>query len=107
VFVSTHLITEFEGLIDEFTIVDNGRAAVTMAADDARSRYRKIRARFAGEPPLLDFIKRENIRRDGREVEITVNGDSDQVLARLKALSPESLNMESLTLEEIFVAALQ
>src|ERR1017187_4114515 len=25
VFVSTHLITEFEGLIDEFTIIDNGR----------------------------------------------------------------------------------
>src|SRR5436309_7722658 len=29
VFVSTHLISEFEGLIDEFTIIDNGRATVT------------------------------------------------------------------------------
>ena len=27
VFVSTHLISEFEGLIDEFTIIDRGRAA--------------------------------------------------------------------------------
>jgi ABC-2 type transport system ATP-binding protein len=29
IFVSTHLITEFEGLIDEFTIIDRGRVVVT------------------------------------------------------------------------------
>src|SRR5215467_1768 len=39
VFVSTHLISEFEGLIDEFTIIENGRSEVTLEADDARSRY--------------------------------------------------------------------
>ena len=48
VFVSTHLISEFEGLIDEFTIIENGRAEMTLGADEARSRYKKIRARFAG-----------------------------------------------------------
>src|SRR6266699_184471 len=30
ILVSTHLITEFEGLIDEFTIVDGGRAVLTL-----------------------------------------------------------------------------
>src|SRR5208282_6061468 len=29
IFVSTHLITEFEGLIDEFTIIDRGRVVLT------------------------------------------------------------------------------
>src|SRR5208283_6057228 len=53
VFVSTHLISEFEGLIDEFTIIDNGREAMTLGADEARSRYKKIRVRFAGPPPDL------------------------------------------------------
>jgi ABC-type multidrug transport system ATPase subunit len=53
VFVSTHLITEFEGLIDEFTIMDDGRAALTLGADEARSRFQKIRARFAGTPPPI------------------------------------------------------
>ena len=47
VFVSTHLITEFEGLIDEFTIMDGGRAVLSLDADQARQRYQKIRARFA------------------------------------------------------------
>ena len=58
VFVSTHLIAEFEGLIDEFTIIENGHEMLTLGADDARSRFKKIRARFAGfEPPALDFVR--------------------------------------------------
>src|SRR5215472_17173192 len=36
VFVSTHLIAEFEGLIDEFTIIEQGRELLTMPADEAR-----------------------------------------------------------------------
>jgi len=39
ILVSTHLITEFEGLIDEFTIIDRGRAVMTLDADQARERY--------------------------------------------------------------------
>ena len=50
VFVSTHLISEFEGLIDEFTIIERGRDVLTLEADAARERYQKIYARFAVEP---------------------------------------------------------
>src|SRR4051794_2928771 len=41
VFVSTHLISEFEGLIDEFTIIDGGREVLTLDADAARARHEK------------------------------------------------------------------
>jgi ABC-2 type transport system ATP-binding protein len=41
VFVSTHLISEFEGLIDEFTIIDQGREVLTLEADAARGRFEK------------------------------------------------------------------
>ena len=41
VFVSTHLISEFEGLIDEFTIIDGGREMLTLEADAARGRFEK------------------------------------------------------------------
>ena len=40
-FVSTHLISEFEGLIDEFTIIDRGREVLTLDADAARARHEK------------------------------------------------------------------
>src|SRR5438445_6579831 len=55
VFVSTHLISEFEGLIDEFSIIDNGREVLSLDADLARSRYQKIYARFADEQPTIDL----------------------------------------------------
>jgi ABC-2 type transport system ATP-binding protein len=107
VFVSTHLITEFEGLIDEFTIVENGRETLTLEADAARSRFQKIRARFAGTPPAIDFVDRKNVRIDGRELEIMANGNFNEVLERIKSLSPQEVSTEALSLEEIFVTALK
>lgn len=107
VFVSTHLIAEFEGLIDEFTIIEDGREVLTLAADAARERYQKVYARFASEPTGLDLAGVQVLRRAGRELELVANGNSGALLDRLKAQSPEALTSESLTLEEIFVTTLQ
>jgi ABC-2 type transport system ATP-binding protein len=107
IFVSTHLITEFEGLIDEFTLMDGGKNVLTLEADQARERYRKIRARFAGNPPGLDLSGAIQVRRDGRELELIANGGSNELMLRLQQYAPEALSVEALTLEEIFVAALQ
>ena len=107
VFVSTHLISEFEGLIDEFTIIEGGRAALTLGADEARARYKRIRARFSSAAPVVDFPDAKHVRREGRELELTVNGHSEEILQRIRALAPEELTMEALTLEEIFVVALK
>jgi len=105
VFVSTHLIAEFEGLIDEFTIIEEGRALLSLEADAARDRFRKIRVRFAAAPGALDLPGILSQKVNGREVEILANGTADEVLARLQARSPEELRCEALTLEEIFVAS--
>lgn len=107
ILVSTHLITEFEGLIDEFTIVDQGVSVLTLEADEARERYKRIRARFAQAPPELDFQGALQVRREGRELELIVNGSGPELLERLRALNPEALSTEALTLEEVFVAALK
>ena len=107
VFVSTHLISEFEGLIDEFTIVDAGRAVLTLEADDARSRYQRIRARFGGTPPELKLPGVLRTRVTGREVEFIANGASAAILEQLRALKPDELVAEALTLEEIFMVTLQ
>jgi ABC-2 type transport system ATP-binding protein len=107
IFVSTHLITEFEGLIDEFTIIDRGRVVVTFDSDHARERFQKIRARFAQSPPELDLKAAVRVRREGRELELIVNGAGPELLERLRQHNPESLTTESLMLEEIFFATLQ
>jgi len=107
ILVSTHLIAEFEGLIDEFTIVDGGQSVLTLQADEARDRYQKIRARFPHTPPEIDLSHALRVKKTGRELELIVNGGGPELLERLARQNPESLTTESLTLEEIFVATLQ
>ena len=106
VFVSTHLISEFEGLIDDFTIIERGRDVLTLDADTARRRYQKIYARFSDDPGALALDGVHVLRRQNREVEVLVNGNAAEVTARLKSHSPEAITCESLTLEEIFVTTL-
>jgi ABC-2 type transport system ATP-binding protein len=105
VFVSTHLISEFEGLIDEFSILDQGRLLLTEAADDARARFKRIRARLTADPGRIELPGALRVRRDGRELEILANGNSDALMSILQAQQPEELRCESLSLEEIFVAS--
>ncbi|MHC1766599.1 MAG: ABC transporter ATP-binding protein [Verrucomicrobiia bacterium] len=105
VFVSTHLISEFEGLIDEFTIIDQGRELLTMAADEARTRFQRIKARFSDQPPALVLAGALDRKQEGREIEVLANGNSDSILAELESCRPEKLDREALSLEEIFVAS--
>lgn len=105
VFVSTHLISEFEGLIDEFTVIEQGRNLLTMVADEARDRFKKISVRFPTAPPKLMFAGALQIKQNGREAEILANGNSDKLMAELQVLHPEDLRCEALSLEEIFVAS--
>jgi hypothetical protein len=94
-------------LIDEFTIIDRGREVLTLDADKARERYQKIRARFAQPPTEIDLKAALRVRRDGRELELIANGSGRELMELLRQYNPESVTTESLTLEEIFVAALK
>ncbi|MBX3734366.1 MAG: ABC transporter ATP-binding protein [Verrucomicrobiae bacterium] len=108
VFVSTHLISEFEGLIDRFTVLEQGRAVLTAEADAARATFRRLRAVFAGEaPPDTEFPEARSVRRTGRELELIVEGNGDRWMEQLRARSPVHLEAESLTLEEIFMATVR
>ena len=80
---------------------------LTLGADEARERYQRIRARFAQTPPELDFQAALRVRREGRELQLVVNGSGPAILERLRQHNPEALWTEALTLEEIFVAALK
>jgi ABC-2 type transport system ATP-binding protein len=107
IFVSTHLIAEFEGLIDEFAIVDSGRVVLSLDADAARGRFQKIRARFAETAPEVNFADTLKLHRSGRELDLVVSAGGTQAVETLQQHRPESLSAEYLTLEEIFVNVLQ
>ena len=79
--------------------LDNGRV---LPIDEAQAIF----ARFAAPPTGLDLSGAQVLRREGREIELVVNGNSTEVIAQLTAGSPERIDTESLSLEEIFVTTL-
>jgi ABC-2 type transport system ATP-binding protein len=104
VFVSTHLISEWEGLIDEFTLIEKGRNVLTLETEAARDRFRRVHLVFAGDPPDLEHFGATNIQRDGHSVMMTTSTFTAETESRLRDLKPETMRFEHLSLEEIFVA---
>ena len=107
VFVSTHLITEFEGLIDEFAVMDQGKVLLNLETEIARQQFKRLRVRFNGEPPEMKHSAIVHTQRNGRECEILINGQEREVCAEIGGHRPESVSVEALSLEEIFLAALK
>lgn len=106
VLVSTHLINEWEGLIDEFTIVDKGRALVSMNSEQARAAYRKIHLKWSnGSIPDALGQMGEVQQRQGGNCTLFCSDPTDEVLAKIQSLRPDSIETEALSLEEIFVAS--
>ncbi len=103
ILVSTHLISEFEGLIDEFTLIDGSKDLLHMRADEARDYYSRVRARFDGPADEVRLPAGLRRRTHGRELEVILNGDREKVISLLKTQHPLSLESEALSLEEIFM----
>ena len=62
-------LDEFEGLIDQFTIIEHGRNVLTLEADDARRRFQRVCARLADGTEMGAVAGSRLIRREGRDVE--------------------------------------
>jgi ABC-type multidrug transport system ATPase subunit len=106
IFVSTHLISEFEGLIDDFTIIEAGRELLSLPSDHARDRFKNIHVRFTEAPDKLELAGALQVKRNGREADIVANGNSERLMEELQSTyRPEELRCEALSLEEIFLAS--
>jgi len=60
-----------------------------MEADAARDRFRKIRAPVRPAAGQLDLTGALTVKQNGREVEILADGNSEQLLEKLRAFQPE------------------
>ena len=103
VLVSTHLITEFEGLIDEFTILDQGKIIFSAMTEQARSKFGRFRARFPNQPPTIKSQQIVTQKQDGRNVEFLTYGDLTNLRQEVAQHAAEETQEEALTLEEIFL----
>lgn len=105
ILVSTHLINEFEGLIDAFTILRDGRDAVSLEVEEAHESFKRVLLGFEDEAPAVEAPEVLRQERSGRDLRLTVRDYSPRLEKRLRDLEPLSYETEELSLEAIFVAA--
>ena len=105
VFFSSHQIAEVEQIADRVGIIDRGRTVVTGALDDLRERYRRIQLVFDGDAPSLVFTTPGvvKVRRRGRVLTVLSSAGAEGILAESRAMRPVSVDVEPITLKEIFL----
>jgi ABC-2 type transport system ATP-binding protein len=105
VFFSSHQIAEVEQIADRVVIIDRGRVSVSGALDDLRDNYRRIQLVFDGDAPQPAFRAKSvvRVRRKGRVLLLLASAGGDEILDEVRTLCPVSVNVEPVTLKEMFL----
>lgn len=105
VLFASHLVHELERVIDRLAILKGGRLVLDREFEEVREGVRRIRLAFNGEPPAdlgIDGVMESS--RDGRRIEASVFPWKESMQERLAGLSPVSIEVSSMNLEDIFIA---
>jgi ABC-2 type transport system ATP-binding protein len=106
ILVSTHLISEFEGVVDGFTVMNAGRGVLSCEADEARARFCRLRAWFDVDAPESVPMKTvKPLRREGRVLDFVVDTEADAARGWLTQQGATRVDASALSLEEIFLLA--
>lgn len=104
VFFSSHLVHEVERVADWVGIIDGGRMIACQPMDDLKSSVKRINMVFEDTAPSVKLDGMISTETAGRQVRVTVRQFSDAVLEKAKGYNPRSVEVEDLSLEDIFVA---
>lgn len=101
---SSHIVHELESIIDDLGILHNGRLILEEKFDIVKNRARKVRLDFNG--PVPPDIKAEGMihqQISGSRCELGIYPWTDKVKSQLEAYQPTRMEIDSMTLEEIFI----
>jgi ABC-2 type transport system ATP-binding protein len=101
---SSHIVHELEGIIDQLGILRNGRLILDEKFDIVKEQARKVRLDFNG--PVPPDIKAEGLihqQINGSRCELGIYPWQDNVKSQLAAYQPKRMEIDSMTLEEIFI----
>jgi len=95
---SSHQLAHVEQIADRICVIDEGRVLVNDSLDDLKAAYRRVYLVFEGEAPKDAFA---GARQEGRTLSLLVNGSTDEVVARARALQVRTVDVRPVTLKEI------
>jgi ABC-2 type transport system ATP-binding protein len=100
VLFASHQLANVEQIADHVCIVEHGRAVVNESLDELKASYRRVRLVFDEEPPSGAL---QGARRDGRTLSLLATGNLDEVVARAKAMNARSVDVQPVSLKDIFL----
>jgi ABC-2 type transport system ATP-binding protein len=107
VFISSHLLSDLERVVDRLAIIHQGHALLTGSLEDLKAGVRKIHLRMAlSEDQVRDSFELVRIEHPGpTETLITVSDFSEDKMSHLRACHAQAqdANVIALNLEDIFV----
>jgi len=105
ILVSSHLLNEFSGLLDEVAFIKAGKVELVSKLDELHKRMKRARLVFdEGVPSGLTIPDSLNLRVNGREAVVTCQHfDSLKTPDELKKTGASNVIIEDLSLEDIFV----
>jgi len=108
VLFSTHLLHEMERVADEVAILHHGRLLLRDSLESLKAATKKLRVVYPERvPERIELPGLLRVVRDTHQALITVGGYDGRVAEELRAGGAESVEAMDLSLEEIFVEAVQ
>ena len=106
VVISSHALRELEDFCDSFAIIDGKKVKSTGDVADKVEKYCKFQLAFIDpidqeafkELPVISLEKSEKF------VKVVLEGQSDEMRARLEALSPAIIEEMPMNFEEVFIS---
>lgn len=109
VFFSSHLVHEVERVADWVGIIDEGLMIWCSPVQELKNSVKRIVLTFDEPPVPMEFERRWTnnllrIEHFGKQSTVTVKKFSDQTVALAQSMRPKGIEVEDLSLEDIFVA---
>lgn len=105
--ITSHSLKELEEICDNIILLHNGEILLNETLDDTEKLYSKVQIALNKEISMNDF---ENIDLEilefsssGKIANIIFSNTNDECLSKLSVLSPIILEVNALTLDEIFI----
>lgn len=106
VIIASHDLGEISGVCDHIAIINGKNVILNCAMDDISNHYRRVVLTFENpvDESVFDGINHRNIKISGKTVSLTICGDIEKEMEKLKTLNALDTECTKLTLEEVFVA---
>lgn len=104
VFFSSHIVHEVERVADWVGILDQGHLVYCAPLEELKRSVRRLIFTFAEPPKTVELPNTLTSEYAGRQVTLVVRDFTDATLAAAQALQPAHLEVNEMSLEDIFVA---